>query len=70
MTNFLAICAVAFVTVFGVLAALAFIMRIIVAVVPHKNIDDSGDPALYAAIAASLKSVYPNMTITKIEEEK
>jgi len=70
MTSFLAICAVAFATVFVVLAALAFIMRVIVAAVPHKKIDDSGDPALYAAIAASLKSAYPNMAITKIEEKK
>lgn len=70
MINFITLCAVALVTVFAILTILALLIRFLVVAFPQKRAEDSDDPALYAAVAAALKSAYPNMAITKIEEIK
>ena len=66
--DLLFMCLSAFVAVFILLTALAVIMRLILRIFPAKAADT--DPAILAAIASTMNSVYPNTQITKIEEVK
>ncbi|MFP4528569.1 MAG: hypothetical protein ACLFQX_08475 [Candidatus Kapaibacterium sp.] len=66
--DLLFMCLAAFIAVFILLTALAVIMRIILRIFPAKAA--VADPAILAAIASTMNSVYPNTQITKIEEVK
>jgi hypothetical protein len=66
--NLLLICASAFAAVFLLLAFLSLVMRIMIAVFPQKKA--SGDPAVYAAVAAAASAAYPGTKITRFEEIK
>jgi len=62
------ICALAFGAVFVLLIFLAVVMRIILAIFPHKVA--SSDSAIYAAIASVALRYYPGTNIKKIEERR
>ena len=62
------ICGVAFLVVFLILVLLAFIMRIIMLIFPAKAVEI--EPAMIAAVAATVQSVFPGTKITKLEEKK
>ena len=64
----LAICGIAFLFVFVVLAVLALSMRPIILIFPEKKAGT--DAAVVAALAASVQPVFPGSKITKIEEKK
>ncbi|MGD8537661.1 MAG: hypothetical protein PVI66_02965 [Candidatus Aminicenantes bacterium] len=67
-TDLTLICGIAFLIVFLILAFLAFIMRIIMLVFPEKAAEI--DPAIVAAVAATVQTVFPGTKITKLEEKK
>lgn len=68
ISDLITICVSAFVATFLILAFLAIIMRIIIFIFPEKQ--ESGDPAVIAAITSTINRFYPNVRVTKIEELK
>ena len=67
-TDMYQICAIAFLTVFVILAALALIMRFIILIFPEKAVES--DAAVLAALSTTVQTVFPGTKITKIEEKK
>jgi hypothetical protein len=67
-TDLTMICGIAFLIVFIILALLAFLMRIIMLIFPMRAAET--DPAMIAAVAATIQSVFPGTKITKLEEKK
>ncbi len=61
------VCVAALIAVFALLISLAAGMRLIMWLFPEKGEDES---EIYAAIAATYRSVYPGTRITKIEESQ
>lgn len=61
------VCVAALIAVFALLISLAAGMRLIMWLFPEKGDDES---EIYAAIAATYRSVYPGTRITKIEESQ
>ena len=66
--NLLFISISAFIAVFLVLSVIAIFMKIILLIFPESNSDN--DTAIYAAIGATVSTLFPGTKITKIEEEK
>lgn len=66
--NMLLICVSAFIAVFVLLALLALAMRSLIAVFPERLV--KVDPALLAAVSATVSAVFPGTKITRVEEEK
>ena len=62
------ICGIAFLSVFVILAVLAFSMRLIILIFPEKKIGLDG--AVVAALASTVNRIFPGTKITKIEEKK
>ena len=62
------ICGIAFLSVFMILAVLAFSMRLIILIFPEKKIGLDG--AVVAALASTVNRIFPGTKITKIEEKK
>lgn len=65
--DLLAICGIAFLFVFVILAVLAFSMRLIILIFPEKKF--GVDAAVVASLAAAVQKVFPGTKITKIEEK-
>ena len=65
------ICLSALLAVFVLLTILAIMMRILVALFPEtlERLTKS-DAALIAAVTTAAASLYPGMTVTRVEEEK
>jgi len=65
------ICVSSLLAVFVLLTVLAATMRALVAVFPEK-LDSlaTSDAAVLAAITTAATSIYPGMTVTRVEEEK
>ena len=61
-------CGIAFLVVFIILALLAFLMRIIMLIFPEKVAGI--DPAIIAAVAATVQTIFPGMKMTKLKEKK
>ena len=66
--SLLAICSIAFVAVFVLLAFLAAVMQLITAAFPLE--DAPTDPAVVAAISGAVVTLYPGAEVTKLEETK
>lgn len=66
--NMLLICVSAFTAVFVLLALLALAMRSLIAVFPERLA--KVDPALLAAVSATVSAVFPGTKITRVEEER
>ena len=66
--NMLLICVSAFIAVFTLLALLALAMRSLIAVFPERLA--KVDPALLAAVSATVSAVFPGTKITRVEEER
>jgi len=64
-TELYMICGIAFLVVFIILALIAFLMRIIMLMFPEKAVDI--DPAMIAAVAATVQTIFPGTKITKLE---
>ena len=64
--SLLAICSIAFVAVFVLLAFLAGIMHLITAAFPQE--EPPSDPVVVAAVSAAVATLYPGSKVTKIEE--
>jgi len=62
-----AICGLAFVSVFVLLAFLAVVMQLITALFPERAVEV--DAAIVAATSTAVASVYPGARVTRIEEE-
>jgi len=67
--NLILVCLAAFVAVFTLLAVLAIVMRLIIAIFPAKEIAVV-DSTVVAALTTVLNSIYPEGSISKIEEIK
>jgi hypothetical protein len=67
-TELYMICGIAFLIVFIILALLAFLMRIIMLIFPEKVAEI--DPAIIAAVAATVQTIFPGTKMTKLEEKK
>jgi hypothetical protein len=66
--NLFAVCSLAFLTVFALLAFLALAMHLITAAFPPlKAVLDS---AVVAAVSSTVASLIPGARVTKIEEER
>lgn len=65
------VCLSSLLAVFVLLAILAITMRLLVAAFPE-TLEKLGksDVAVLAAISTAVASLYPGMTVTKVEEEK
>ena len=65
------VCLSSLMAVFVLLALLAVTMRALVAIFPE-TLDKLGksDVALLAAITTAVATLYPGMTVTRVEEEK
>lgn len=65
------VCLSALLAVFVLLTILAIIMRILIAVFPEtlEKLAKS-DAALLAAVTTAAASIYPGMSVTRVEEEK
>ncbi len=66
--NMLLICVSAFIAVFALLTLLALAMRSLIAVFPERLA--KADPALLAAVSATVSAVFPGTKITRVEEER
>jgi hypothetical protein len=64
----LLICVSAFIAVFALLTLLALAMRSLIAVFPERLA--KADPALLAAVSATVSAVFPGTKITRVEEER
>ncbi len=62
------ICGIAFLVVFLILLLLALIMRCMMLIFPEKAV--KVDPAIVAAVAATVQTIFPGTKITKLEEKK
>jgi hypothetical protein len=77
-TSLFAVCSLAFLTVFLLLAFLALVMHLITeafpvsekSLIPAMVRVDSIDPAMVAAITGSVAAIIPGARVTMIEEEK
>lgn len=69
-SNLLFVCLTAFIGVFLVLGSLAGIMKLIMSIFPAVEEKTMTDSAIYAAIATTMSTIYPNTKVTKIEELK
>ena len=67
-TELYMICGIAFLIVFIILALLAFLMRLIMLIFPEKVAEI--DPAIIAAVAATVQTIFPGTKMTKLEEKK
>ena len=67
-TDLALICGIAFLVVFLILLFLSLLMRIIMLIFPEKAAE--ADPAMIAAVAAAVQTVFPGTKITKLEEKK
>jgi hypothetical protein len=66
ITNLAAICGLAFLTVFALLAVLALAMRALTAAFPVRQ--DGLDSAVVAAISSTVTSLAPGARVVRIEE--
>jgi len=66
--NLIQICAIAFVSVFGLLSFLAITMKLITTVFPQRI--KRLDQAVVAAISSTVATLLPGSTVTRIEEER
>lgn len=66
--NLIEVCLVAFLTVMGVLSVLALSIRLLshFAPVPQAH-EDAGDPAMVAAVQASIQRIYPGARLIRME---
>lgn len=64
--NLLIICVTGFLAVMLLLSILAGVIRILTALFPEAIID--GDPAVLAAISATVTAVHPGSKVTAVEE--
>ena len=62
------ICSIAFASVFGLLAFLAVVIRIVTEAFPVRR--GGIDPAIVAAISGTVSSLLPGARVTHIEEER
>jgi hypothetical protein len=77
-TSLFAVCSLAFLTVFLLLAFLALVMHLITeafpvsekSLIPAMVRVDSIDPAMVAAITGTVATIIPGARVTMIEEEK
>ena len=77
-TSLFAVCSLAFLTVFLLLAFLALVMHLITeafpvseeSLIPAMVRVDSIDPAMVAAITGSVATLIPGARVTMIEEER
>ena len=67
-TDLTMICGIAFLVVFIILTLIALLMRVIMLIFPVKAART--DPAIIAAVAATVQTVFPGTKITKLEEKK
>ena len=67
-TEFLTICSTAFLATFFLLALLALMMRLLIFLVPERR--EGTDIAVFAAIVATYRSIYPTAKVSSIEEKK
>jgi len=67
-TELYMICGIAFLVVFIILVLLAFLMRIVMHIFPEK-VAEIG-PAMIAAVAATVQTIFPGTKMTKLEEKK
>ena len=65
--DLLLVCVAAFIAVFVLLAALALVMRALMALFPERAA--GADAAQLAAITAATSAAYPGMKIRRVEEE-
>ena len=66
--DLLMVCVSAFSAVFVLLGLLAVVMRLLIAAFP--GLVARSDPAMLAAISATVSAVFPGTKITKVQEEK
>jgi hypothetical protein len=66
--DLLMVCVSAFSAVFVLLALLAVVMRILIAAFPE--LVAKADPAMLAAVSATVAAVFPGAKITRVEEER
>jgi len=66
--DILAVCVSAFVAIFTLLTVLAGLMRLLVWAFPATV--EEPDTAIYAAVAAACRQVFPHSRISEIKEEK
>lgn len=66
-TSLFAVCGLAFLTVFALLAVLALAMHLITVAFPERKA--AFDSVVAAAVAAAVASVFPGARVTRIEEE-
>ncbi|MBN1272335.1 MAG: hypothetical protein JXB26_08695 [Candidatus Aminicenantes bacterium] len=67
-SSILLICTLAFLMVFLLLAFLAVLMRLIIYLFPEKA--KITDAAVFAAMAAVFRNIFPHSKISNIEEKK
>jgi hypothetical protein len=65
--NLVAVCGIAFVAVFTLLALLAVVMQLITVVFPERR--PAVDSTVVAAISGTVASFVPGARVTRIEEE-
>jgi Na+-transporting methylmalonyl-CoA/oxaloacetate decarboxylase gamma subunit len=71
--SLLPVCGIAFLSVFILLALLAYAMRLITVAFPagaRAGEGKAADPATVAAIASTVAALYPGAQVSKIEEEE
>ena len=68
MENLFAVCGLAFVVVFALLALLAAVMHLITASFPAP--ERKTDPAVVAAIAGTVSTLIPGARVVNIEENR
>jgi hypothetical protein len=66
--DLLMVCVSAFSAVFVLLALLAVVMRVLIAAFPETLA--KADPAMLAAVSATVSAVFPGAKITRVEEER
>lgn len=66
--NLIEVCLVAFLTVMGVLSLLALAIRLLTRLAPVPVEEkDAGDPAMVAAVQASLQRIIPGARLIRME---
>lgn len=67
--NLIAICMIAFIAVFTILASLAGVMRLITTLFPVRS-GSGTDSAVVAAISSAVTTIFPGARVTQIEEQR
>lgn len=60
------VCITAFISVGVLLGFLAVVIRLILAIFPHKT--PVTDPAVVAAVTSAVQAIYPATQVTRVEE--